>query len=78
MEVTNLRGRYSPEFISSTEDRGNYGISWSPFDSDSYKVASSPWIYNTAWESGHPTAAPLLYHGKSCIISKDPPQHQVL
>jgi hypothetical protein len=78
MEVRNLRGRYSPDFILSNEDRENYGISWSPFEADSFKVASSPWIYHTALESAHPETAPLLYHGKTCILFKDPPQHQVL
>jgi hypothetical protein len=78
MEVRNLRGRYSPEFILSTEDRGNYGISWSPFDAYSCKAASSPWTYNTAWDSEHQKTAALFYHGKTCILFKDPLQHQVL
>jgi hypothetical protein len=77
-EVRILRGRYSTKLILSTEDKGNYGISWSAFDADPCKVASSPWTYHTARESAHPETAKLLYHGKTCILFKDPPQHQVL
>jgi hypothetical protein len=81
MEVRDLRGTCSREFSLSTQDTGNYGISWSPFDAVSSKVERRrvPWIYLTAWESGTlPMIGTQHYYGKTCIFFKDPSQYQVL
>jgi hypothetical protein len=74
-EARDLHGRCGTEFSLRTEDKKNYGLSWSPFDADSLGATrkTGPWLYHTAWELGtSPVKGTQHHHDKTCIFFKDP------